>query len=94
MDLPTPQLEETMFDSGAARDLIKRSTAKEFPEFIQSMDQVIHLETAAGPETCSEVLQYRNPDAGHEEVFALILKDTPAVLTMGIAVIDKGWHFE
>ena len=39
------------------------------------------------------MFDYVNQDAG-EEVVALILPDTPTVLAMGIADIDKGWRFE
>ena len=70
------------------------SLVEELPDFIESTDQVIQIETAAGPGTCSEVIRYLNADAGYEEVYALVLKDTPTVLSMGIAVIEKGWHFE
>ena len=58
------------------------------------MNQVVKLETAAGSDKCSEAIRYLNVDAGFEETYALVLKDTPTVLSMGMAVIDKGWHFE
>ena len=45
-----PNVEETIFDSGSARNLIKRSLVTEFPDYITSTDQVVHLTTAAGPE--------------------------------------------
>ena len=55
-ELPIPVLEETRFDSGSARNLIKRSLVEEFPDFMESTDHVIKIETAAGPGTCSEII--------------------------------------
>ena len=89
--MPVPRVEETIFDSGAARNLVRQSIAAEFPEYIKTADQVIHLTTAAGPGECNEVFDYINEDAD-EDLVALVLPDTPAVMAMGIAVIDMGWH--
>ena len=54
---------------------------------------MVDLITAAGPENCNETITYTNADAG-EDVTALILPDTPSVLSLGMCVIDMGWHFE
>ena len=75
-----------MFDSGSARNLIAQSLVDEFPEFLESVGQVVQLETAGGRDTCETAIRYLNADAGFEEVYALVLKDTPTVLSMGAAV--------
>ena len=65
-ELPIPDVDETMFDSGSARNLIKKSLVAEFPEFLESVDQVVQLETAGGKDTCSTAIRYLNADAGLE----------------------------
>ena len=66
------------------------------PSFLITFSSTSATFTAEAPviPACSEMIRYLNADAGYEEVYALILKDTPTVLSMGIAVIDNGWHFE
>ena len=54
---------------------------------------MVPLTTAAGPWSCDSSFHYRNKDSG-ATVDALILPDTPAVLSMGILVIRDKWHFE
>ena len=90
---PTIDVDDTILDSGASRPLLARKYVELFPQHIKETSQVVDLIIAAGPETCNETITYRNADAG-EEVVALILPDTPSVLSLGMCVIDMGWHFE
>ena len=92
-DLPEPDVGETILDSGAARHLLSEQFVKDFPEFIKSTTQVMHLITANGPKSCDQVFEYKHSDSG-ERVVALILPNTPTVFAMGLAVIELGWHFE
>ena len=91
--LPNPDVGETIFDSGAARHLIAEKYAQQFPYYIDKLDQVIPLTTAAGPWSCDSSFHYRNEDSG-ATVDALVLPDTPTVLSIGILVIRDKWHFE
>ena len=90
---PTIDVDDTILDSGASRPLLARKYVELFPQRIKETSQVVDLITAAGPETCNETITYRNADAG-EDVVALILPDKPSVLSLGMCIIDMGWHFE
>ena len=72
-DLPMPDVDETMFDSGSARNLIAKSLIDEFPEFLESVGQVVQLETAGGKNACETAIRYLNADAGFEVTISLLL---------------------
>ena len=88
-----PIAEDPIFDSGASRNLIAKKLVEDFPQFIHTTDQVMTLSMASGPVDCAENFRYLSPQA-EECVVALVLPDTPTVLSMGVFVIDLGWHFE
>ena len=90
---PCVMTEDPIFDSGAFRNLIANRFAQNFPDYVHAADQVITLSTASGPVECYEDFSYLNHQA-EEGVIALVLPDTPTVLSMGIFVMDLGWHFE
>ena len=81
--------EDPIFDSGASRHLIAQKYVKDFPDYVHASDQAITLSTASGSVDCSSDFCYLNHQAD-ECVVALILPDTPTVLSMGIFVIDMG----
>ena len=44
--------------------MLAESITRDFPDYVKSMDQVVHLTAAAGPEECNEVSDCINKDAG------------------------------
>lgn len=84
---------ETIVDTGSGEDLVSRWIAEMFPNFITKTGQPITLSTAKGAETCDEQLHFIWKQIG-EAGRALVLPDTPSVLSVGRRCIDHGWHFE
>ena len=84
---------EVIADTGASEDLIARWIAARYTQYITKTDNPIALDTASGTATCDEQLQFVWKQLG-ELGSALILPDTPSVLSVGRRCIDQGWHFE
>ena len=92
-NVPFPEVGPTIVDSGAACHLIAERLVKMFPDYIRKMSQVIELATASGPSRAENEIQYGIAQLP-EPIVAIILPDTPTVLSLGMLVIDLGWHFE
>ena len=79
--------------SATGHCVVSRWIAERNPNFITETDQVINLDTASGLATCGEQLHFVWKQLG-EIGRALVLPNTPAVLSVGRRCIDLGWHFE
>ena len=92
-ELPNPDVGDAILGSGSARHLLAEKYTEVSPEHIKDTDQVMRLATANGPKDCDKEFTYWNRDAELSST-ALILPDTPSVLSLGLLVIIMGWHFE
>ena len=92
-ELPNIHLNEVIADTGAADNLTSRAIADDYKEFITRMDSPIDYTTASGNVRGFCELNLVWTQLG-EAGSAVILPDTPSVLSIGRWVIDRHWRFE
>ena len=86
-DLPVVDVGETILDSGAARHLIATRYTLAHKAFLRILDLPVPLITASGADSTSQESEFIHSDLG-DNVCALVLPDTPSVLSLGILVIE------
>jgi len=88
-----PRILEVIADTGAADHLVPRHIADQFHDYVTELQEAIQYFTASGTETGTHELNLVWRQLG-EAGAAVVLPDTPSVISVGRWVIDKGWHFE
>ena len=91
-ELPDPCPSEWLMDTGSGLHLIPKVLATAFKEHIRKRKK-IKLSTANGPMIVNEELPI-HVSSLDEKTKAVILPDTPAVLSVGLLCVESGYRFE
>ena len=73
--------------------MVPQAIADPLQSFLETLDVPLTFITANGKKKSQQQLHLAWPQMGDSGV-AIVLPDTPCVLSVGRWVIDKGWHFE
>jgi hypothetical protein len=83
-----------IIDSGASFHLISREElSKKEAAQIRRMKKPIHLRSANGLTTATHDVELSLIELGNEKVVALVLEDTPSVLSLGKLCSENGYDY-
>ena len=91
-EAPRSPVDSWIFDSGSGHDLVDRRVVEHMRSEWQPLVDAQTLCTAGGPAQCTHSLPLFIP-ALEEEISPWMLKNTPAVLSMGRRCVVEGYEF-
>ena len=81
-----------LVDTGCGSDLIEKSEIRNLKPFVAHAAKTITFHTANGPTTATEIVRLFVEEFG-EEIKPYILDSTPAVVSVGLRCMKKGYTF-
>ena len=87
--------ERCIVDTGCGRNLVSASLVKErgYEPDVMPSDELITLDTAGGPSKCKGILNVAAPALSEGRIDALVMANTPTVLSVGERCREYGYGF-